>query len=77
MSLGRDIIKMIDPDKHYAVAIWSTEDVLDHANEQPGIELSQEQVEDIIDEIDRKQDCSCGINWDVLDFYIQDVLHTG
>lgn len=55
--------------EHVAVAIWSEEDVLGRAKELK-VECSREQAREIIDEIDRKQDCSLGISWDTIDYFV-------
>ena len=57
---------------HVAVAIWEEEDVLNRA-EELGIACSQKQAREIIDTIDRKQDCSCGITWDSIDFWLYEL----
>lgn len=72
MALGSEIVKRIKPDEHYAVAIWCTDDV--HAvAAKLGIVLTDEEAEEIIDTIDRRQDAEIGINWDVLLEYVTDV----
>jgi hypothetical protein len=70
----REVIKHLEsykPDEHIATAIWCEEDVIGRAKEL-GIKLTTEEAQAILDEIDRKQDCSLGINWDTLDYFIQD-----
>jgi len=57
--------------QHVAVAIWCEDDVLGRAKEL-GIKCSRARAREIIDEMDRKQDCSLGINWDTIDCYLQD-----
>lgn len=56
---------------HVAVAIWCREDVIERAKEND-IEITPEQADDILDQIDHRQDCTVGINWDVLDYYIEE-----
>lgn len=46
--------------------MWSTVDVLNRDSS-----LTEKQAEDILDEMDRKHDASIGINWDVIDTYIE------
>jgi len=60
---------------HVAVAIWQREDVLRRAKDND-IEITTEQADEIIDQIDRRHDCTVGINWDVLDYYIDDHLRS-
>jgi len=78
MPEAREVIKRLEgykPDEHIAVAIWCEQDVIEQA-EHRGIKLTQEEAQDIVDEIDRKQDCSIGINWDVLDVYIDELVNS-
>jgi len=62
----------MSPDEHVAIAIWCEDDVLERAKEK-GIECSREQARDILDQMDRKQDCSIGISWDTIDCYLWDL----
>lgn len=56
-----------DPETHIAIAVWTEEDVITYRrNEMDGKELTQEQAREIIDDIDRKQDCDQGISWVVV-----------
>lgn len=59
-------------DQHVAVAIWCEDDVLERA-EELNIECTQEQARAIIDIIDHKQDCSLGISWNTIDYYLDEV----
>ena len=52
---------------------WCTEDVLNQAEER-GINLTEEQADKILDLMDKKHDCTIGINWDVIDVWIDYVL---
>ncbi|KKL56233.1 hypothetical protein LCGC14_2247450 [marine sediment metagenome] len=58
-------------DTHVAVAIWNPEDVKERAKAL-GIKVTDEQVNDILDRLDEKQDCSLGISWDTVDCYLDD-----
>ena len=53
--------------------IWSTEDVL-HQAEEMGVELTEDEANDILLYMEEKHDANIGISWDVIDVYIQDVL---
>lgn len=55
-------------DEHIATAIWCEEDVIGRARER-GKFVTQEQAQNILDTIDRKQDCTQGISWVELDIY--------
>ena len=65
------ISKIYNPDEHVAVDIWSVDDVLDRAEER-GIKISRSQAEQIIDEIHKRCDATIGINWDVIDTYLDE-----
>jgi hypothetical protein len=49
--------------------IWSTDDVLMRANEL-GIELTEYEADEILDDLLRHHDCSIGICWDTIGVYI-------
>jgi hypothetical protein len=53
--------------------IWSTEDVLMQADLM-NIELTEEQADDILSNVERYHDANVGINWDVIDFHIDNYL---
>jgi hypothetical protein len=53
--------------------IWSTDDVMMQA-EIMNIELTEEQADDILDNVLHHHDACVGINWDVLDFHIEDFI---
>ena len=57
--------------EHVAVAIWCETDVREYAKEL-GVELTLKQIRDILDDIDMEQDCSEGITWDTLEYYIRE-----
>ena len=58
--------------QHVAAAIWCEEDVIARAHER-GIRIGCRQARDVIDAVDHKQDCSYGITWDTLDYYIDEI----
>lgn len=55
---------------------WSTEDVLNKAKEM-GIELTEKQADTILYNIEYYHDASVGINWDVIEFQIENYLDNG
>ena len=61
-------LKGYQPDEHIATAIWCEDDVIGRAQER-GKVVTREQAQEILDTIDRKQDCSVGISWIALDVY--------
>jgi len=64
------------PDERVAVDIWCVEDVLDRAEER-GINISRREAEEIIDDIHKNTDATIGINWDVIDAYLDEVKSRG
>lgn len=63
--------KYYKPDDHVAITIWSVDDVLDQAKEEK-IKISKEKAEMLLDDLDRHQDCSIGINWDTISAYLDE-----
>lgn len=55
------------------IITWSIEDVIERANERD-IELTQEQAKRVLNLMCDKHDCEIGINWDVIDCWINHVL---
>jgi acyl-homoserine lactone acylase PvdQ len=53
---------------------WSTEDVLAMA-ESMDIELTETQADQILDNLLKYHDANVGINWDVINFHIEDYLN--
>ena len=52
---------------------WSTEDVLMQADNM-NIDLTEEQADDILDNILHHHDACVGINWDVIEFHIDNYI---
>ena len=57
---------------HVAVAIWQREDVLGKA-EELGIEITPEQADEILDEMDHRQDAEIGITWDTIEVLLHEL----
>jgi hypothetical protein len=53
--------------------IWSTEDVLMQADLM-NVELTEEQADEILVNIEHYHDANVGINWDVISFHIDNYL---
>jgi hypothetical protein len=51
---------------------WSTDDVLMKA-EELDIELTEEQADIILGNIERYHDANVGINWDVIAYHIESI----
>ena len=54
--------------------VWCAEDVLVKADEI-GIELTGEQVSDVLGYVERKHDASIGVNWDTIGYWIDEVIN--
>jgi len=55
--------------RNKAFISWSTTDVIERAKEI-GFEMMMEDAVTIIANIDRKADCTIGITWDTIDYFI-------
>ena len=53
---------------------WCVEDVISRAKEDRDIELTKDQALDILSLLESKHDCNIGINWEVMDYYIDEVV---
>ena len=73
MPTVQEAIKRLRGNKrqHVAVAIWCEDDVLERA-EFRGIKCDRKEAAEIIDEIDRKQDCELGITWVTIDCFLDE-----
>ena len=76
MSTAREAIGLLNglKNQHVAVAIWCEDDVLELAREK-GMKCSRKRAREIIDEVDRKQDCELGITWDTISDYLHGYIH--
>jgi hypothetical protein len=55
--------------------IWSTDDVMMQADIM-NIDLTEEQADAILENVLHYHDASVGINWDVLDFHIENYFES-
>ena len=76
------ITKSIDPvkgakrilaDNGWFCSLWHTEDIL-HAAEMLKVELTDKQIEIVKKQIDKYHNAEIGINWDVINFWIEEVI---
>ena len=56
------------------VIIWGIDDVQQIAKDNYNAHILPEDALAILEKIDRHHDCSIGINWDVIDFGVDDFL---
>mgnify|MGYP003113814818 FL=1 len=52
---------------------WSTEDVLHQAKEK-GVNLTEDEANEILLQMERKHDADIGISWTTIDVYIDDLV---
>jgi hypothetical protein len=52
---------------------WHIDDVASQA-EQMGETLTEDECRDVLAMVMRKHDCNIGINWDFIDYWIEDVI---
>ena len=53
--------------------IWSTEDVL-HQAKQKDVQLTEDEANQILLQMERKHDADIGISWETIDVYIDDLV---
>jgi len=59
-------LETYDPEEEMCVLIWVGDDVRCVAKEK-GMELTDEQVDEVVDTLHRRHDASIGVSWDVID----------
>ena len=58
-------------ERNLAFIVWQTDDVIGKANEM-GFEMSQEDAESVIGDIDRSSDCEYGITWETIRHHVDE-----
>ena len=72
---GDLLSKELEEDVDKTIAhVWHVDDVKMRAEER-GIDLSEQQALEILQQIDKGKDASIGINWDVIDYWTDEVLN--
>lgn len=66
-------MESFDQETHIAYDIWQVEDVIYRAGES-GLQVTNEQAEDILYYMEQNRDANIGLNWDVMDIYIDRML---
>jgi hypothetical protein len=76
MTTGKwalDFIKgQYKPTEHICLIIWCVEDVI-HRAEERGLQVTKQQTEEIIDEMEHRHDATIGVSWDTIDTYLNDI----
>lgn len=69
-----DLLRQIRNERgEFALAVWHIDDVFAQAKEM-GRRLTVEEAEWVIEHVDSKHDATIGINWDVLSYWIDEVV---
>lgn len=71
----RDLIKHLETyelDDEIAYDLWSVDDVLFSTHNYGTV--TQEQAEEVLRRMDDNKDCNVGLNWDVLNYHLSNVM---
>jgi hypothetical protein len=63
--------RAFDPD--WMAEWWHIDDVIYQAKDN-GEELTEQEARDVLAMVNRKHDCNIGINWDVIDYWIDEIV---
>lgn len=63
--------RAFDPD--WFAEWWHKDDVISQA-ESNGIDITDDEARDVMAMVIRKHDCNIGINWDVIDYWIDEIV---
>jgi len=77
--LVSDLIKHLqtfDQNTYVASLLWMPEDVMSRAEER-SMALSEVDAKSIIQEMDHRKDAEIGLNWDVIDVYLDEYTEGG
>jgi hypothetical protein len=66
----KEHLESYDPDDIIAYDLWSVDDVEGFHH---GI-VTREQAEEVIRLMNHNKDCNIGLNWDVLNYYVDQVM---
>lgn len=67
-----EIAQYLRHERKTAFILWQVEDVLNRADD--GHEITVEEAEGIIEQLNENADCNYGITWDTLDHGIDNLL---
>jgi len=64
-----------DPEDIIAYDLWSVDDVIGDGNhyQDYGV-ITREQAEEVLHRMERRKDCNIGLNWDVLNYHLDNVM---
>jgi hypothetical protein len=68
-------LQQYDPTAVVAYSLWQVGDVISAGEDlSEAVTVTQEQAEEVIGRMDHYKDCSIGLNWDVLNYHLDEVL---
>lgn len=77
----KELIKHLesyDQDAIIAYDIWQVDDVIHEGNHHADYpEVTQEQAEEVLLRMEHNKDASVGMNWDVLNYHLDNVMSDG
>jgi hypothetical protein len=68
-EIAEKLLKFYDEDHYLALSIWSIDDIDDTEI------LSNASKEEVLDSFAQNEDCEHGLNWNALQYWIDDVTH--
>lgn len=63
------------PNEEIAMSIWNVDDVTTRCKEM-GVKLTKKQKEEVLIKLDSNADANTGINWDAIDFEIEQIIES-
>jgi len=77
----KELIKHLEgynPDDIIAYDLWSVDDVIQEGNQYAAHPyVTQEQAEEVLLRMDNNKDCNVGLNWDYMNYHLDNVLSDG
>ena len=74
----KDLIKHLqsyDENEIIAYDLWMVDDVIHEGNHHADYpEVTREQAEEVLQRMEQRKDASVGLNWDVLNCYLDQVM---
>lgn len=59
----------------YLTIRWHIDDIIDYANEHfEDLNLTKSEAKSILINIDKNHDCNVGVNWDIIEFFINEFI---
>jgi hypothetical protein len=63
-----------DPNEQICQIIWCANDVKMQAEEMD-LEISEEEISDVLYEMEHRHDANYGISWETIDYYLGDIKY--